>query len=281
MNKYGNRKGLTLFELIIVIVVIFVVLILVSLFLPCHGIAREPAKRAVCSTNLNGLGKALILYASTNDGRMPNMGQTEDWIISSSAQAPVAHNTIDDFWAKEKISNLQVYWLLVNDGFMSEKSFKCPSDENWEEKKSNSGEFGFDNWVNCSYGLQIADPGYHSSLKFSEGCSSLIDTQPAIEQIRMTGSTIIAGDQPELKQIAKGTWVPDNTKRSENHGAKYMNLLSASGSVSNQNFSPEMKSGEYNNFGFAGDDIFDYDPTGKGKAPNAAAPNDSYLFQSK
>ncbi len=263
MGRDRNRKGFTLVELLIICLVI-ALLIIGSMFWISRSNRERHCHRAICSTNLNGMGKALVLYASTNKDKMPSMAKTENWTLSASAKKPVARNTIDEFWEKEKGCNLQAYWLLVNEGFMSEKSFRCNFDKNYKEKDPKSGEFGFDSWANCSYGLQIVDPGYHSSLG----------------ALGQSGSVIIAGDQPELKKNAAGIWGPDDSKRPGNHDGEYMNMLSVSSSVSNASFSPKHKTDWYK-IGYEEDDIFDYDPTGQGKAPNTAQPNDSYLFQSK
>ena len=293
MNNYGNKKGLTVVEVLVLCVVIGVIIIASVVFLNQFGRRGGLAKRAVCSTNLNGLGKALILYASTNKDQMPSLGKTDNWTLSASAKTPAAWNTEEEFYANEKGCNLQAYFLLILEGFVSQRSFKCPSDENWKEKKESSGEFGFDSWANSSYGLQITDGGFHSSLIFSnyQPVRNIFstDTQPAVEKIKsisMAGSVIVVGDQPQLKQNSAGTWVPDNTKRSDNHEGEYINQLSVTSSVSNESFDSEMKPGEYNNFGYSTpgggkDDIYDYDPSGKGTATNAASPNDTYLFQSK
>ena len=234
--------------------------------------------------NLNGLGKALMLYASTNNDHMPSLGHTENWTLSASAAAPVARNSIDEFWGKEKGCNLQAYYLLVEDGFISQKSFQCPSDLDWKEKDPGNVAFGFDSWANSSYGLQITNSGYHSSLAHLEQMTinGNPESQPASQKTSMSASTIIAADQPQLKQNAAGLWMPDRTKPSPHHKDGYLNLLHADGSVTNAEWSDKTTNGgKYNNFGYQGDDIFDYNPTGEGKAPNAAKPNDTFLFQSK
>ncbi|RKY23661.1 MAG: prepilin-type cleavage/methylation domain-containing protein, partial [Planctomycetota bacterium] len=66
-----TKYGFTLIELLVVIAIIA---LLVSIQLPSLNRARELAKRAVCSTNLNSMGKAMVLYSSSNDDKMPSTG---------------------------------------------------------------------------------------------------------------------------------------------------------------------------------------------------------------
>ncbi len=62
------KKSFTLIELLVVVAIIAV---LVALLLPALANARENARRAVCSTNLNQIGKGLLLFANEHGDRFP------------------------------------------------------------------------------------------------------------------------------------------------------------------------------------------------------------------
>ena len=61
-------RGFTLIELLVVIAIIA---LLVSILLPSLQQAKELARRAVCMSNLHGLGVTFHFYAEDNNGWMP------------------------------------------------------------------------------------------------------------------------------------------------------------------------------------------------------------------
>ena len=64
----AERKRFTLIELLVVVAIIG---ILASMLLPSLGRAREKAKTAVCVSNQAQINKALQMYLSGDDDRMP------------------------------------------------------------------------------------------------------------------------------------------------------------------------------------------------------------------
>ncbi|MCO6436879.1 MAG: prepilin-type N-terminal cleavage/methylation domain-containing protein [Phycisphaerae bacterium] len=58
-----KRKGFTLIELLVVVAIIA---LLISILLPSLSRARELAKRAVCASNLRGIGQGEHIYANDN-----------------------------------------------------------------------------------------------------------------------------------------------------------------------------------------------------------------------
>jgi prepilin-type N-terminal cleavage/methylation domain-containing protein len=63
-----KRKGFTLIELLVVVAIIA---LLISILLPSLSRARELAKRAVCASNMRGIGQGLHIYANDNTEWLP------------------------------------------------------------------------------------------------------------------------------------------------------------------------------------------------------------------
>jgi prepilin-type processing-associated H-X9-DG protein len=69
---FGSRWGYTLVE---VLVVVSVLSFLVGLLLPALGKARVQAQRAVCRSQLHGVGMAMRMYVDDNANTMPIAAQ--------------------------------------------------------------------------------------------------------------------------------------------------------------------------------------------------------------
>jgi len=67
-----RRGGTAVFTLIELLVVIAIIAILASLLLPSLRLAKDVAKRAVCTGNLKQIGIALYNYSSDNDSYFPS-----------------------------------------------------------------------------------------------------------------------------------------------------------------------------------------------------------------
>ncbi len=72
----GERNGLTLVE---VVVVIFILLLIAAIFMPALGKMSPIAHRVVCGINLKGLGTAIAVYANDYDGAYPELPGKGAW----------------------------------------------------------------------------------------------------------------------------------------------------------------------------------------------------------
>ena len=210
-------------------------------------------------TRLSGISKSIKMYEAEHD-KVPSMATTEDWTIASSNADPSVASDASDFWSDEAGCNLQAFYLLIIKADLSENSLHCPSDKPWVKATRASSEIGFSDWKNSSYAFQITDGGYGSA--FGHGSQQ--------------GSVVVAADQATLTSGA-----PDIQKANANHGWEYINLLDVSGSVSKGSWEDkDDNDGNYNNFGYNGDDIYDNgDGTESTETPRAnLPPDDSFLY---
>ena len=146
-----RSKGFTLVELL---VVVGIIALLVTILMPTLTRARELAKQAICGANLNTIGKGIHIYLAEFD-RFPLVADFGD-----CGELPSSSTTNDDIYDTSGNSNIgtgamQNFWPIIKTG-TSEKTFECPSDGGWQERKVSSGSLNKYGWIdnqNYSYGL--------------------------------------------------------------------------------------------------------------------------------
>src|SRR5512146_2372316 len=67
-DRTGLERAFTLIELLVVIAIIA---LLMAILMPALSRAREQGRRVVCAAQEKFTGMGLFMYASENDGRMP------------------------------------------------------------------------------------------------------------------------------------------------------------------------------------------------------------------
>ena len=148
-----RKKGFTLVELLVVIAIIA---LLVTILLPALGRARELAKRAVCKTNLNSMGKQVALYQAENQGKFP-------WIMvdpgSVWCQMTSTLRIDDPSTASGDRSLSALFFMLVKEGGQSASAFTCPSDaESLVDTNTEGDYWDFSLAENLSYSMTMPLP---------------------------------------------------------------------------------------------------------------------------
>ncbi len=108
MFQFSSRrshKGFTLIELLVVIAIIA---ILAAILFPVFGRARERARQTACLSNMNQMGKALMMYVQDYDERLP-----ANWVETGSSSP--------------SLSSDQAWPLMIYPYTKSVGVFDCPT----------------------------------------------------------------------------------------------------------------------------------------------------------
>jgi hypothetical protein len=127
-----------------------------------------------------------------------------------------AQKTKTEFWQEESDCNIQAWWLLCGVGEVTEEAFTCPSDDETvalergeKGEEDYEGKYGFTDWRNVSYGLQLTTRHEDNDAYLSQ---------------RMAPDVIIAGDRAQYEDQGSEARPKDN-KFSANHprhGGNYL-----------------------------------------------------------
>ena len=132
-----RTKAFTLIELLVVVAIIA---LLISILLPSLSRAREMSKRAVCSSNLRGLGQAMYIYANDNYEQFPSAeidpnlageAAPPGWYRNEDAGGGLPGDSAKPPKDSRKKSGVPSttadLWLLVQGALATPKQFICPS----------------------------------------------------------------------------------------------------------------------------------------------------------
>ena len=229
--RKAKGKGFTLIELLVVIAIIA---LLVSLLLPSLSRARELAKRGICSTNLNGIGKAIKLYQAEAKDSYPftDAGGAADLATAIADVGAAATNALD--LDGNIVQNL---CMLVDANSASWKLFRCPSaGSEVADRSAAADKYGF------KVGTELyIDYAYH--LGFPDSLQPLNDN--------LSGGFAVLADSGDGTAVTGSAW---------NHKDNGVNVLKAGGSVALH--TPDSSKHVYVN----NDDIY----TGSGGLPDGA-----------
>jgi general secretion pathway protein G len=111
------RRGFTLIELLVVIAIIA---ILAGLLFPVFAQAKAKAKQTACISNLNQIGKAILLYMGDYDDRFPAA------LDASDKFSPDIWDHFPEF--RDRIDSMPMLHEAVQPYLKNKDVFKCPSD---------------------------------------------------------------------------------------------------------------------------------------------------------
>ena len=157
-----KKKGFTLVELLVVIAIIAMLL---AILMPALGKVRQLAQRIMCSTNLSGLGKAMLVYS--NDDKyesFPIAGSSGaywdrgtsgkpgtnswDWRMSTFVEGTGSPGT------PKRATISACLYLLVKLADTTPDQFICPGSDN---KKFELNNFKFDDLATAYQNASFSD----------------------------------------------------------------------------------------------------------------------------
>lgn len=181
-----KRKGFTLIELLVVVAIIA---LLISILLPSLSRARELAKRAVCASNLRGIGQGNHIYSNDNNESfpqhyflytgtppaLPDTGIQYVGMLGTTATLSIRNTTSPTTTDTDGIPTTshpsRSMFLLIIGGQSTPGQFICPSSGDIEDNLRNYGgdastgtesaaqpgknRFDFRGYDKLSYGYQV------------------------------------------------------------------------------------------------------------------------------
>ena len=133
-----KKKGFTLVELLVVIAIIAMLL---AILMPALGKVRQLAQRIMCSTNISGLGKAMLTYS--NDDKyesFPIAGSSGAyWDRGTGSDGKGAEGTDSFDWRVPTFTEMSTtgrratlsasLYLLVKIADTTPEQFVCPGSD--------------------------------------------------------------------------------------------------------------------------------------------------------
>jgi prepilin-type N-terminal cleavage/methylation domain-containing protein len=127
-----RTKGFTLVELLVVIAIIA---ILATLLMPTVQRARELANQASCTANLNGIGKAVAMFAAEDtNAKFPLLwttGRPKSEINWSNAAKTIELLKSELTGSESAMQNM---WIVIDKGLVSDTAFGCRSDDDYTKR---------------------------------------------------------------------------------------------------------------------------------------------------
>ena len=149
-----RTKGFTLIELLVVIAIIA---ILATLLMPTVNRARELANQAACTANLNGIGKAIAMFAAEDkNAKFPLLwesGDPEFAIVPADSAQNITELTTQ---LAAKPAGMQNMWKIIDKGLIGENAFGCRSDSDYTVRAPvdrTADRVGWQSSSQFSYGL--------------------------------------------------------------------------------------------------------------------------------
>jgi prepilin-type N-terminal cleavage/methylation domain-containing protein len=248
-----QRKGFTLIELLVVVAIIA---LLISILLPSLARAREIAKRAVCASNMRGVGQGMKVYANDNfdwyptapflEGT-PTAGDPGGMAVNFIGRIGTNLTTQVQPAFNSAVGTSRSLFMLIIDGTCTSKQFVCPSSGDTEddlrnkiggvEKAAQVGvdRFDFRGYNFLSYGYQLpfgprAKPNENMDPRmailadkgpfFQAGTTPAGGGDPPDALVGEEGAAIdiYAGDASATLKADNEKWRPYNSRNHANEG---------------------------------------------------------------
>jgi hypothetical protein len=194
IEKSGGRltgKGFAISGIILPVAALPI--LLMAILMPALARVRQTAFQMVCGTNLSGIGKAMLLYASDFDDEFPRAGgKTTRWSGKiADWQAPdrfAAYGmTPDGSGGTATITSS--FYLLVKYAEVTPKSFVCKGDNGVTEFNpveegivntdiTSFWDFGPNPQQHCSYSLHMPYGQYTLTTSSEPGLAVAADRNP-------------------------------------------------------------------------------------------------------
>lgn len=256
-----NRKGISLMDVIIVLIVIIVA---VFLFLPYLSMPRKrPPHRIVCATNLKGIGTAMMTYGLDYDDEYPVIGgkdapwsKTLGWDYDN-----VSAKYFPGGAQKKSPRTITASWyLLVREADVDPASFICKESSQTRFENTTGydltelWDFGYDPYKHVSYAMQNPFGKFPATGAGNPGAAIAADMSPWFKDGNIVSPA--SGSVPPYPDSNTGLRA-DRLGNSLNHEGEGQNVLFGDGHV---------EFARTANVGVDGDNIYTYwsnetDPT--------------------
>lgn len=243
-----KRKGFTLVELLVVIAIIA---LLMGILMPALAKVRQIAYRMTCGTNLSGLHKAIVIYASDNDEEYPVAGgRSAKWGAARSILDWQGDNRKEAYGDKDDtiVTISSCLYLLIKYADMSPKQFVCRGDTgtiDWKIEQeedpiidgfAEAWDFGDSPGDNCSYSYHLPFDVPITMIS-RPGCPLAADRNPYLDptaHLYLEGKN--SGEEPPYWDSDIGYVDDDRTGNASAHQRESQNVLFNDGSVNSEKF---------------------------------------------
>lgn len=293
----GNRKGLTLVE---VMVVVLVLLASGVAFVLSLGNVRHCAQRVVCGTNLKGLGTAIMVYAHDYDGAYPQLPGKGPWSKRLGFDYYHANADFSEGGAEEYNSRTITasWYLLVREADVPPKSFVCPKSSQAAFEGGNPNnlditqlwDFAHDPHQHVSYVMQNPYGKFPADETKSAAFAIAADMSPWFK----VGNIVSPGEDGNAPQLIKAdddkTWSLGNSWNHPEVRKRLFRYVPVKGTRTGQNVLYGDGHNSYekrSDVGVRHDGIYTYqsegdirigkNPTGRDEANDAMSEEDSFL----
>ena len=192
IERSGGRLAGTNFALLSIFGPV-ILLLFGGIFAPALLKMRQTDRRMKCSTNLMGIGKAMLIYGNDYDGQFPrSAGKSGQWAMAipnwRGNNRYVAYGLAPDgSGGRGTISSC--FYLLVRYGKVMPKSFICPGDSGSREFKPakyayenaeliDLWDFGPEPQKHCSYSYHQPFSQYPLTTSSAWGMAVAADRSP-------------------------------------------------------------------------------------------------------